>query len=88
MPGTEQCLKAFADEYRKWSEAKAKCESEGLALAKIHDDDALAIRKKMVDNGKLIFFNLIVKFNFKIWQHFELIYRNHLLQIYSNKNID
>ena len=52
VPGTEQCLKAFADEYRKWSEAKAKCESEGLALAKIHDEDAVILRKHLVDNGK------------------------------------
>ena len=63
LPGSEQCLKAFSDEYRTWSEAKDKCESEGLALAKIQDDDAVAIRKKMVDNGKYYWINIFQSYS-------------------------
>ena len=50
LPGSRQCLKTFVDKKRSWPEAKDKCESEGLALAKTYDHNVVTLRKYIVEN--------------------------------------
>ncbi|CAL4123162.1 unnamed protein product, partial [Meganyctiphanes norvegica] len=44
---SSQCFKMFRDRYRSWSEAKTKCEQEGLILAQPDDSVTVNLRKHL-----------------------------------------